>query len=221
MPNWCYNIVEIDFDNAQDKNTFLEKAGDDKSAFAFESFIKPPADDNENWYDINVKSLGTKWYPGDINVDNSVDTKLTISYDSAWSPASTAIGSVSDWMYENNISHKMTEYYNEPGMVFEGENTYIDGEIVDSAYGEVLANIYDYHLDEPEELIDTLESLDIPATDVIIESLKKIIIDNDEASIVDDAFPSQLLSDNYVRKTDLLKLNNTHNIEVNREIKPK
>ena len=98
-------------------------------------------------------------------------------------------------------------------MVFEGKNTYIDGDLVDGIYGEVMANIYDYHLDEPEELIDTLESLDIPATNIIIETLRKIIENNDEVSIVDDSFPTELLSDNYIKKSDLINLNNDNKTE--------
>ena len=144
MPNWCNNTVEVDHpDTNKLKELVLAfnegkmcnyikpvpeslhivagRVGDDTDPKQIE--LKEAETRNlathgySTWYDFCVNEWGTKWDVGGdgMEVDPAtVETDVTLSFDSAWSPP---IG-IYEAMVEQGYS--VRAYYNEPGMAFAG-----------------------------------------------------------------------------------------------------
>jgi len=131
MPNWCYNEIEIVAD---------EKTLDDMEMAARKDklldFIKPmPSElegtkspsDEPNWYDWSVENWGTKWDVSPVRIEKT-KKKLSIVFDSAWSPPLEAI----DFLWNSGRVKSIYLSYWEPGMDFgglykNGENVHISG----------------------------------------------------------------------------------------------
>lgn len=206
MPNWCYNQVEIKFNTPEDVDKFIEKTGNNPSdanlnKFTFDPFVQPPKNPDD-WRDHNINTLGTKWMPEEASIMQSDKSPLAVSfnYDSAWGPANKGIEAISSWLLDQNIPHVITESYDEPGMGFQGLNKYIDGEQMDNYYGETLATLYDYHIDEPGEMKEVLVTLGIETTKENIDFITDQIKAHDQISFVDEDFPS-FLKDNQIAFT--------------------
>lgn len=79
----------------------------------------------DNWYDWRLAHWGTKW---DVSLPfiDFTDDKLSLSYDTAWSPANEVLLKVSEMfptlLVENN--------YLEEGMNFIGTTRFVSGEVV-------------------------------------------------------------------------------------------
>ena len=144
MPNWCNNTVEVYHpDTNKLKELVLAfnegkmcnyikpepeslhivagRVGDDTDPKQIE--LKEAETRNlathgySTWYDFCVNEWGTKWDVGGdgMEVDPAtVETDVTLSFDSAWSPP---IG-IYEAMVEQGYS--VRAYYNEPGMAFAG-----------------------------------------------------------------------------------------------------
>ena len=140
MPNWCNNVVELSHENPE-MMARAAKSFNDGSFLA--EFVPVPADLNitagresdenaqkaleekekanlekygyANWYDYCVNEWGTKW---DISPYEPVtldeDGRLTMSFDSAWSPPTQAYEKLLD------LGFSLRAYYYESGMGFCG-----------------------------------------------------------------------------------------------------
>jgi len=144
MPNWCNNTLELQHEDpamiARAKKAFAEgkllnefvpvpeslhivagRVGDDndpKQIELKEAEIRNLAIHGyATWYDFCVNEWGTKWDVGgnDYNEpQQDSPNKITMSFDSAWSPPCTAM----EKFVELGFSVRL--YYYEPGMCFAG-----------------------------------------------------------------------------------------------------
>lgn len=141
MPNWCNNTVEIThedpvmvervrkgFNAGALLNEFLPVPEDLQITAGFlgdteeqrQLELKEQANIKKygykNWYDWCVANWGTKWDVGadGYEAQDDGDGKLTLTFDSAWSPP---IGA-----YEKlvEMGFSIRAYYYEPGMAFAG-----------------------------------------------------------------------------------------------------
>ena len=140
MPNWCNNVVELSHEDPKMMERAVKSFND--GSFLNE-FVPVPKELNivagrlgdiaeqealekqqeENlkkfgystWYDYCVNEWGTKW---DIEpyepVSLGEDGRLTMSFDSAWSPPIGAYEKLVD------LGFSVRAYYNECGMAFAG-----------------------------------------------------------------------------------------------------
>ena len=140
MPNWCNNIVELSHENPEmmeravksfNDGSFLNEFvpvpkdlqitagsfGDtpEQKALELQEAANKEKHGYANWYDYCVNEWGTKW---DIEpyepVSLGEDGRLTMSFDSAWSPPCNAYEKLVD------LGFSIRAYYNESGMCFAG-----------------------------------------------------------------------------------------------------
>ena len=169
MPNWCNNTVELSHENPEMMARAVKSFND--GSFLNE-FIPVPAELNitagresdetvqkaleekekanqekygySSWYDYCVNEWGTKW---DIEPYEPVtldeDGRLTMSFDSAWSPPTQAYEKLLD------LGFSLRAYYYESGMGFcgiweDGCDDYyeISGETADEV-AEMLPEVLD------------------------------------------------------------------------------
>ena len=143
MPNWCNNVLElahkdpamierarVAFDEGKLCNEFVPvpdalhivagRVGDDTDPKQIELEAQSQANKAkygyDNWYDFCVGEWGTKWDVGGdgMTADLSPDGRLTMSFDSAWSPPC--------YFYEKmvDLGFEVRAYYYESGMCFAG-----------------------------------------------------------------------------------------------------
>jgi len=140
MPNWCNNTVEIYHDDP----IMLERVRSSfKNGALLAEFIPVPEELNitagrsgdteenakiitaeesnrekygySNWYDFCVSEWGTKWdIGGDGYEAQDIDGGLSLAFDSAWSPPTSA--------YEKlmKMGFRIYAMYHESGMCFAG-----------------------------------------------------------------------------------------------------
>ena len=143
MPNWCNNVLElahkdpamierarVAFDEGKLCNEFVPvpdalhivagRVGDDTDPKQIELEAQTKSNlekyGYDNWYDFCVNEWGTKWDVGGdgMTADLSPDGRLTMSFDSAWSPPC--------YFYEKmvDLGFEVRAYYYESGMCFAG-----------------------------------------------------------------------------------------------------
>ena len=169
MPNWCNNVVELSHENPEmmaravksfndgsflnefipvptDLNITAGRESDETAQKALEEKEKANQEKYgySNWYDYCVNEWGTKW---DIEPYEPVtiqeDGRLTMSFDSAWSPPTQAYEKLLD------LGFSLRAYYYESGMSFcgiweDGCDDYyeISGETADEV-AEMLPEVLD------------------------------------------------------------------------------
>lgn len=154
MPNWCSNDISINISNAKQIDKVKELTFNEKGNFEFAKFIEIPEDVERDWMKDNV---GSKWLPSDVNTDVSTcGTQINLHYNSAWSPVTQAIGTLSQLLDNNNIPHTIDEQFEEPGIGFMGATLFEDGVKMASAEVDIDGALYDYG--DKEELEDDIES---------------------------------------------------------------
>jgi hypothetical protein len=119
MPNWCLNKLTVEHTDVSMVDRF-EKAYN--LGKACEEFL--PLPEGEDWYGWQINNWGTKWDIGaDMGTDREeyhglkatrVDSQVSCSFDSAWSPP---IG-LYDKLVE--LGYTVRASYWEPGMAFCG-----------------------------------------------------------------------------------------------------
>lgn len=84
MPNWVNN--HLNADGPADAVERLKAAvADESQELTFQAIIPRPADQDENWYDWQVKHWGTKWDACHLETEHQ-GTGLTWRFDTAWAP---------------------------------------------------------------------------------------------------------------------------------------
>lgn len=141
MPNWCNNVLELAhedpkmiaraqkaFDNDSLLNEFipvpaeLQITAGFKSDEAEQAALEAQEQINlekfgyKNWYDYCVGEWGTKWEPCSEGCPATLgdDGRLTMSFDSAWSPPIGAYEKLMD------LGFSVRGYYYESGMCYAG-----------------------------------------------------------------------------------------------------
>jgi hypothetical protein len=108
MPNWCENIVTFKGSKEQ-----IEKLKNATDGGILGVLVPRPASEEDNWYQWNVSSWGTKW---EVNAEviEEGDGWIKFSFDSAWAPPIAAYEAAE----EQGIT--VDAMYYEPGMNFCG-----------------------------------------------------------------------------------------------------
>jgi len=144
MPNWCYNFVEIEA-SSDAINQLLQKAkgpvspGDDEIVeFSYLPFVATalPEKYEENWYSSNCETIGSKWFPY-IDVIDAEEGRLSLSFDSAWSPTTEGTERIAEWLRnQTSGDFSITHSYEELGMAFCGVLT-ITRDNKNEQYGDI------------------------------------------------------------------------------------
>lgn len=138
MPNWCMNTVTITGDA-----TKLQALYDAAKEGELLEHMVPIGE----WdYGTAVEAWGTKWDVSQCSAD-FIGDELTLSFDTAWGPPTTAYTTYTD---ANDDMHIEASYY-EPGMCFVGE--YDSGLGTDNSF-EIDYENEDWADDIPQNLID-------------------------------------------------------------------
>jgi hypothetical protein len=133
MPNWCYNKVKVTFEpeNEQTLRDAIEKEGEE----FFNLLVPRPEEKEEDWYEWNISSWGTKWDAKPYDVEWE-DGAVRFNLDTAWGPPLGFYDALC------SMGYSVEAYYLEEGMAFVGY--WEDG--YDDAY-----NYGDMTADEMEE----------------------------------------------------------------------
>jgi len=171
MPNWCNNVVELSHENPEmmeravksfydgsflnefvpvpeDLHITAGRESDENAQKALEEKEKANLEKYgyANWYDYCVNEWGTKW---DVEpyepVSLQKDGRLTLSFDSAWSPPTQAYEKLTE------LGFSVRAYYYECGMGFCG--VWDDG---DDDYYEINGQSADEVADSLPEPLDDM-----------------------------------------------------------------
>lgn len=170
MPNWCENTVTIT-GSKEDIDNVIEFLKDAESEFSFDRIIPypepfrsmddkagagkfEPFDDgyNSGGYEWCSFNWGSKWPTYEVSCCRLSANEIQYSFDTPWAPP---IG-VLDELARKMPRLAIEAYYREPGMMFEGERKYANGELETSMERELQSEDF-----EDEEEIDT-DQEDIP-----------------------------------------------------------
>lgn len=125
MPNWCCANVEISATETEIKRLKKAiKAGNkDKATKGLLNAMvpQPKFEGDSDWYSWNVDNWGTKWEVSHVSITEETATSLTLTFDTAWGPATTAFET---WAGGGEGDFTYTYKYYEPGMAFLGEATH-------------------------------------------------------------------------------------------------
>lgn len=133
MPNWCENIVDITFKDFESYKSCLDALDNQDGNKGFLSWILPEPEYKESdekgslpeWYSWRTEHWGCKWEVDAIIVyQHEIDLKLTLSFNSPWSPPIEAYE-----VLEERVA-SVRGWYCEIGMMFCG--VFSNG--VDSSY---------------------------------------------------------------------------------------
>lgn len=133
MPNWVHNSITIYGEKEALKSMAdllkAEYNGVENGSVNFLNLIAPPAghwdeysgvgvpglsmEDKKahpqyNWYDWNCSNWGTKWNACDPSVDMDGDSRLNISFDTAWSPPVPVINALAQRLTELKCTMQYT-----------------------------------------------------------------------------------------------------------------
>jgi hypothetical protein len=139
MPNWCMNDLELNHkdramlvkaEKAFKKGKFLNAfipvpialkktmagfaAGDEQAKLEKKEQANLKKYGYKNWYDFCIGEWGTKWDVGGGEDSVFFADKLTLGFDSAWSPPVEAYYKLQELGFE------ILAYWYEPGMSFAG-----------------------------------------------------------------------------------------------------
>ena len=151
MPNWVFSDLTITGEGAK---KFFEDSSQDytigyegiesrpethampiyepsNDEFSFYALVRPETEAEQldyatgGWYDWNVKHWGTKWDAGDVEIYEVTDDKVTIKFQTAWSPPFEWLDKVTK-MYP----HLKFQFDYEEETGWGGSRTYREGRVV-------------------------------------------------------------------------------------------
>ena len=143
MPNWCYNQITITgkpkaisklMKQIEVTPSQVNELNPEPTSVSFQKIIPMPKEllEGDKWYQWRINNWGTKWEPNvdDYNYDDN-DT-LYLSFNTAWSPPTPIIETLSKQHPSLYICHK----YYEEGMSFWGDNEIKNGKYEIAEEGE-------------------------------------------------------------------------------------
>lgn len=146
MPNWCSNTLVLEGDAKYIHKFCLENLNDEDIDFAL---CCPQPENITDWYEWCVREWGTKWNAGETSnlFFSSNGEKLSITFDTAWSPPIP-------WVKKVAIKYPdltITLLYSEPGSDYSGE--------IICKYDVTLRNVSDiygkYHISDEDNEYDS------------------------------------------------------------------
>jgi len=122
MPNWCWNNVTISHPDKTKIAALVEELEKEKDCNLLHS-IRPRLEESIDWC---IRNWGTKWDVDvhDWEMDDFLDTRISIAFDSAWSPP------IALYDYMTQQGFQIDALYFEEGEGFVGK--YVDG--IDDCY---------------------------------------------------------------------------------------
>ena len=91
------------------------KDADGNVVFTTSKFPKSGKND-DRWYDWQIQNWGTKWEPTDIDVEQTDDMELELTFNTAWSPPEEICRAIRNKYPDVTVSW----FYDEPGMEVAG-----------------------------------------------------------------------------------------------------
>ena len=91
------------------------KDADGKVVFTTSKFPKSGKND-DRWYDWQIQNWGTKWEPTDIDVEQTDDMELELTFNTAWSPPEEICRAIRNKYPDISVSW----FYDEPGCEIAG-----------------------------------------------------------------------------------------------------
>ena len=91
------------------------KDADGNVVFTTRKFPKSGKND-DRWYDWQIQNWGTKWEPTDIDVEQTDDMELELTFNTAWSPPDAICRRIRDKYPDISVSW----FYDEPGCEIAG-----------------------------------------------------------------------------------------------------
>ena len=91
------------------------KDADGKVLFTTHKFPKSGKTD-DRWYDWQIQNWGTKWEPTDIDVEQTDDMELELTFNTAWSPPEEICRAIRNKYPDISVSW----FYDEPGCEIAG-----------------------------------------------------------------------------------------------------
>ena len=88
MPNYCYNRMVISGEGLAEFRKTMKRKNDQGEVveFSFYQTVPRPFEENDNWYEWNVKNWGTKWDTNDEMVITDDGDSIEIVIETAWAP---------------------------------------------------------------------------------------------------------------------------------------
>ena len=138
MPNWCSNVITLSGEGLEKfRKTLHSKNEEGKMIeFSFRQIVPRPKEEDENWYEWNLRNWGTKWDVNEVDIEDKGDS-IIIHNETAWSPPLPWGLRVSRRIPDLEIVIK----YREPGVglcgtytALNGREKNIDEELVYSSY---------------------------------------------------------------------------------------
>lgn len=141
MPNYCNNSLSVKSENFEEikvffnnNKTFNNPDNNDDSFLSFSKSVPKP-EEEDDWYNWNIKNWGTKWDAIDVDLNNVSEDEFSLEYTNeliysfttAWGPALSWLESVAKkypkLCFENE--------YSECGMDLYGKRVYSNGELIE------------------------------------------------------------------------------------------
>lgn len=141
MANSCFNEITIEGDSTELKK-LLRYVKSRESEFDFNKILPYPEEyskmdaggNNEGYqhggYEWCIANWGTKWKPAEVII-NLYGNTLSVSFESAWSPALGITAKLAELFPGIKITHS----YEEVGMDFSGNVVYENGKLIDESGG--------------------------------------------------------------------------------------
>lgn len=117
MPNWVYNALTIPVKDKDDAVAIMSRLADAESALSFMKIAPRPAQEEDNWYDWNIKNWGCKWDANDASVEDFIDESLTYRFNTAWSPPMPLVEKLSALLPDRRIELTFEEEQGWGGVV--------------------------------------------------------------------------------------------------------
>lgn len=140
MPNWCYNTVHLQHYDVTKIDALEAELQKERSEPLNHLRPNPAGEWDYGW---SVNNWGTKWDVTPYDWERESDNKITIHFDSAWSPPITI------YEFLETEGWSIEAFYHESGMCFVG--CYRDGS---DDYYEYDITDRDSIEDLPQELVD-------------------------------------------------------------------
>lgn len=141
MPNWCLNDMQFHAESREELDQLLSEItrDEEKRNACFGKLLADYDPNREDWYDWNVKNIGTKWEPSDFDywgpaLDDKArgprKWKLEVAFSSAWSPPLAIMPTIARKFPKIKFSIR----YDESGMCFRGHQWWNNGKMTKDSY---------------------------------------------------------------------------------------
>jgi hypothetical protein len=152
MPNWCSNQLYVVGKDVNIHKFIIKSSKNDGGNIdpyydeydIIESHIPTPKQnlDNGSWYEWRLANWGCKWSDSETKLVGNTDypdniKELIFDFETPWSPPIEAIKTISSMYPKLGFAI----FYSEPGMGFEGNAKFVNGEITHEEEREMIAEI--------------------------------------------------------------------------------